>query len=292
MTGSGDVDVLGRGREIPTRLGDLYVREVGSGPPAALWHSLFVDSTTWARVAAPLAAERHLILIDGPGHGRSRGPDHDYTLGDCGGAACDVLDHLGIDGPVDWLGNAWGGHVGIQFAVGQPRRCRSLLTVGTPTHPLEPEIRRKMVPALLAYRMLGPIGPLVAGFTGALVDRSTDDREDVGLVADAFRRAHRPSMARAMRCISLRRPDLTPLLASAAAPSLFVAGEDDALWRPDQARAAARRLPLGAAAALPGAGHVAPLLRSATPLADLVTRFWRDPVGVVASLLPSDSRVS
>ena len=32
---------------VATRLGPLRVQTVGSGPPAVLWHSLFVDSTTW-----------------------------------------------------------------------------------------------------------------------------------------------------------------------------------------------------------------------------------------------------
>ena len=32
---------------VPTRLGPLRVETAGSGPPAVLWHSLFVDSTTW-----------------------------------------------------------------------------------------------------------------------------------------------------------------------------------------------------------------------------------------------------
>ena len=43
-----------------------------------------------------------------------------FTLDDCVGAAVDVLDQLGIDEPVDWLGNAWGGHVGILFAAAHP----------------------------------------------------------------------------------------------------------------------------------------------------------------------------
>jgi len=45
---------------VATRLGPLRVQTVGSGPPAVLWHSLFVDSTTWNLLVAPLAAERGL----------------------------------------------------------------------------------------------------------------------------------------------------------------------------------------------------------------------------------------
>src|SRR5215203_1299967 len=117
------------GRTIPTRLGGLFVRSVGSGPPAVLWHSLFVDSTTWQRVETRLSGERQLVMIDGPGHGASPDPGRDYTLEDCVDAALDVLEALRITEPVDWLGNEWGGHVGTILAATRPDRCRSLVTV-------------------------------------------------------------------------------------------------------------------------------------------------------------------
>src|SRR5215470_3874281 len=124
----------GSATSVSTRLGPLRVQMIGSGPPAVLWHSLFVDSTTWIRVQQSLAAVRRLLLIDGPAHGGSPPVRRPFTLHDCVGAAVEVLDHLGVDEPVDWLGNAWGGHVGILFADAHPDRCRSLVAVGAPVH--------------------------------------------------------------------------------------------------------------------------------------------------------------
>ena len=72
---------------VATRLGPLHVQTAGSGPPAVLWHSLFVDSTTWNLLVAPLAAECQLVLIDGPNHGGSPPVRHPFTLDDCVGAA-------------------------------------------------------------------------------------------------------------------------------------------------------------------------------------------------------------
>jgi hypothetical protein len=54
------------GTAVATRLGPLNVRVTGAGPTALLWHSLFVDSATWGRIEQPLAAERRLLLVDGP----------------------------------------------------------------------------------------------------------------------------------------------------------------------------------------------------------------------------------
>jgi hypothetical protein len=68
---------------VPTRLGPLRVEMADSGPPAVLWHSLFVDSTTWARVREPLASVRRLLLVDGPGHGHNPPVARPFTLDDC-----------------------------------------------------------------------------------------------------------------------------------------------------------------------------------------------------------------
>lgn len=47
-------------------------------------------------------------------------------------AAVTVLDALGLQEPVDWVGNAWGGHVGVVFAAVHAQRCRSLVVIGAP----------------------------------------------------------------------------------------------------------------------------------------------------------------
>jgi hypothetical protein len=57
---------------VETRLGALAVRVRGEGPVAVLWHSLFVDDSTWNRVEEDLARARRLVIITGPGHGASR----------------------------------------------------------------------------------------------------------------------------------------------------------------------------------------------------------------------------
>jgi pimeloyl-ACP methyl ester carboxylesterase len=80
---------------VATTLGQLHVRTLGSGPIAVLWHSLFVDSTTWQRVTGPLSARRRLILIDGPGHGRSAPARRLFTVEECADAAAQVLDNFG-----------------------------------------------------------------------------------------------------------------------------------------------------------------------------------------------------
>src|SRR4051794_9148102 len=117
---------------VATAVGTLAVRVTGTGPPAVLWHSLFVDKRSWDRLVPLLAPHRRLILVDGPGHGASGDSGRPYTLEECAGAAATVLDRLGVAEPVDWVGNAYGGHVGLVLAAHDPGRCRTLATLGTP----------------------------------------------------------------------------------------------------------------------------------------------------------------
>lgn len=268
---------------VPTRLGPLRVEIAGSGPPAVLWHSLFVDSSTWVRVREPLASVRRLLLVDGPGHGHNPPVARRFTLDECAGAAADVLDHFRIGEPVDWVGNAMGGHVGIPFAAAYPGRCRSLATIGCPVHALTPPEWRKIALLTRVYRLTGPLPPLAGLLADALLGphARAADPEAAAVIGDAFRRASRRGMSGAIGSVSLRRPDLTPLLAQISAPTLFCAAAGDPSWTPADAASAASRLPNGACVILPGSGHIAPLFVAAAAVADLLTAFWADPPAAV-----------
>jgi pimeloyl-ACP methyl ester carboxylesterase len=261
---------------VATRLGALRVRTLGSGAPAVLWHSLFADSASWDRVRDLLAPQRRLILIDGPCHGGSAPVRTRFTLQDCAGAAQDVLDRLGVFEPVDWIGNAWGGHVGIVFAATRARRTRSLVTIGTPVRALTRAERLRIVPLAVLYRLLGPVRPLVAGVEDALLGAGAP-AQDTQVISAALRRADRRGMYAAMRSVMLRRPSLLPLLPALLAPTLFVGIIDDAYSSQQETREMAGLLPRGACTILPGSGHVAPLLQQAPALADVLTGFWHDP---------------
>jgi len=205
-----------------------------------------VDSTTWVRVEPGLANHRRLILVDGPCHGTNppvRGP---VTLDDCVGAAVDVLDHFGVDEPVDCLGNAWGGHVGVLFAQAHPDRCRSLVAIGTPVHALARTERRQIRLLAAVYRIAGAL-QLVTSLVDALIGPQArkDDPDGFAVVADAFRRAERRGMYDATRWFSIRRPDLNPVLDRLSTPTLLATNHNDRMWTVGDALAAVGRLQRG-----------------------------------------------
>ena len=93
------------------------MRRRGSGPPAVLWHAMFVDSTSWIGVVPLLQRERTLLLVDGPGWGASDPLSGTHRMSEAVRAAAEVVERLSPGQPVDWVGNGWGGHVGMELAV-------------------------------------------------------------------------------------------------------------------------------------------------------------------------------
>lgn len=264
---------------IDTVVGRLKVTTVGAGAPAVLWHSLFADEQSWERVAAALAEDRLLILITGPGHGESGDPHRRYDLVRCARAAEEVLDSLGVAEPVDWVGNAWGGHVGLRFATAYPRRIRSLVTIGTPVHALATaeQVRTRLL--LLAHRMLGPTGFLVDAVVETLLSPSTreSDPEAVALVRRSFVEADPRRVRNAVISISLRREELAAVLPGITVPTLMITGEQHSGWTPAQAAAVIATMPSARAAVVADAAYLVPLEQPDAVVA-LVRDFWASPL--------------
>ncbi|WP_341994973.1 alpha/beta hydrolase [Microbacterium sp. LWH7-1.2] len=261
---------------IDTRVGRLRVTDTG-GPSATalLWHSLFVDERSWERMLRPLADRRRLVVVTGPGHGASGDPGRRYTLDECAAAAAEVLDARGVVEPVDWVGNAWGGHVGLIFAAEWPQRCRSLVALGTPIAALSPAERRRTRLLLVLYRLAGPSRMIVDGTTEVLLSPHTIDHDPdaVALVHDCLRRADKRMLRNAVVSISMRRPDASGLLGRITQPTLVVTGADHHGFTPDQARAAVARLARGELAVVPDSAYLTPLEAPAAS-ADLVLALW------------------
>ncbi|HEY5937279.1 MAG TPA: alpha/beta hydrolase [Kofleriaceae bacterium] len=252
---------------IATSLGKLAVYELGEGPPTLLWPSLYVDHQSLVPLAAELARSRRCILLDGPGHGQSAVPDRRYTLWDCARATEEVLDALAIP-TVDWIGNAWGGHVGLCVAITSPARVRTLTVIGSPMEALSRSMRvqsrlglglmklgaRDFVGKLVAKAMISPASPV----------------EHHEVVRRCIRES--PGIALAIHSISLGRPDLRPELSRVTVPTLFIAGGDDPMWKPDVAARDAALLPDGRFVTVPAAAHLVPLERP-TETAAAITSF-------------------
>jgi pimeloyl-ACP methyl ester carboxylesterase len=261
---------------VETRVGRLRVTVIGDrGPTALLWHSLFVDERSWHGMLPRLADRRRLVVVTGPGHGGSTDPARRYTLRECAESALQVLDALGVGEPVDWVGNAWGGHVGLVVAADWPDRCRSVAAFGTPIAALSPRERRRTQLLLGLYRLLGPSPTIVEATTAVLLSPRTIERNPgaVALVRDCLRSADRRMLRNAIVSISMRRPDLADTLGRISQPVLMVTGADHHGFTPDQAREASAVLARGQLAIIPHTAYLAPLEAPAES-AHLVLALW------------------
>jgi pimeloyl-ACP methyl ester carboxylesterase len=234
-----------------------------------------MDERSWDRLLPALTQDRRLVIINGPGHGASGDPGRRYSNHDCVTAACQVLDRLASGDAVDWVGNAWGGHVGLQFAADRPAQCRTLITLGTPVAALSIAERRRTYPLLVLYGVLGPIELVLSGVTDVLLSAHTRavDAEAVELVRDSLNRANRRMLRNAVVSISLHRDDMTDLLPQIEAPTLMITGSDHAGFTPVQADAAARLARNARTAVVPDAAYLVPL-EAPTIAATLIRDFW------------------
>ncbi|GAA4193349.1 hypothetical protein GCM10022288_27010 [Gryllotalpicola kribbensis] len=261
--------------KLATRLGRLGVRvEEGPKKVAVLWHSFFVDSHSWDRVLPVLTRLRTVVLIDGPSFGASEPLHRPSTIAECALATFDVLDALGID-RVDWVGNGWGGQVGIAAAVERPRRIRSLVSIGAPTGVLGGTERRDLAAALPFIRLFGFPGPVQTRLLRSILTERTIavDSEAVRIVKSGFLNAERRGFVQAARSFVLDRPSLDDAALAVEAPTVFVAGDARAGWGPAEAEAVTDRMMNARTRTLHGVRNIAPL-EDADAVAGIVREHW------------------
>ena len=258
---------------IPTRLGALNVRMVGDGTPTVLWPSMFVDSHTWDLVLPLLPSDRRYFLVDGPGLGLSDPLPRESDITEAAEAAQDLLTGLSITDPVDWVGNAFGGHVGFKLAT-RPGVLRSLVAISSPSEPIADDLRRKIQVLRPLLRTIGVVGPVRAAILEAMLTEASQQDETLRrLVLDSLNRPGRASMSKALGAFILNRLDVNAELADICVPSLFVASDDRGDWSPEHATAAAGRTPGAEVATVTGARTLIPL-EQPDATASLLRSFW------------------
>jgi pimeloyl-ACP methyl ester carboxylesterase len=241
---------------------------------------MFTDSRSWDRVVDDLREKRTLVLVDGWSFGASADLDRvvDNFNDRCVQGAVAVVSQVQNElapGPVEWLGSAWGGHVGLQLAAARPELVRSLVTVSTPVQAASPSMRRQVRMLLPVYRAIGMRGPVRQGvLDGMLTDlaRRTDP-EAVDAVVAPMSGANRGAIARTVQSGILTRTDLAWAAARVSCPTLMIATDDRGEWSPSECAETAAAMKDARSAVLTGS-RALPSLECPTELAALVTDFW------------------
>lgn len=259
---------------VPTSLGRIAVHVLGAGRPTVLWHSMWVDGSSWGFVLPALLPGRRLLVVDGPGWGRSERLRRAVDVSASVAVARELLEALAPGEAVDWVGNAWGGHVGIELAATSPDLVRSLVAISAPTPAIDEDARRRVRLLVPLMAVLGPVGPVRRPvLETVLTDESRADPQAIGVVVDALALAGRRSAAKAVQSFILNRVDITDLLPRIEAPTLFVATDDRPDWTPEQAEAAAALAPFARSAVVKSSRTLVPVEQPAA-LATLIREFW------------------
>lgn len=110
---------------------DIAVTIAGSGPALVLLHGIGSRGISWAPVAAELASEYQLVMLDLRGHGNSSHPEHGYLLSDYASDLDAVLNALGLERPLV-MGHSLGGMTVLEWAIAHPDTAAALVIEDSP----------------------------------------------------------------------------------------------------------------------------------------------------------------
>ncbi|MDH4045850.1 MAG: alpha/beta fold hydrolase [Gemmatimonadota bacterium] len=230
---------------------------VGDGPPVLFVHGFPLDRTMWRPVASALTGWRR-ILPDLRGLGLSEGPDDGYAMAEYADDLAALLDVLRIPNAVV-CGLSMGGYVAFELLRRHPNRVRALVLANTRAAPDDADGRTKRDATIARIRRDG-LGFLADEMLPRLLGSDTmQTSPDVVRQVRGMMTAQ-PALGLIGALTAMRdRPDARPMLGAIRVPTLVLHGSDDQLIPLTEARAMADAIPGAHFAAIPAAGHLAPL---------------------------------
>jgi 3-oxoadipate enol-lactonase len=268
---------------VRTRLGRWFYEERGApkrdgDPTIVLLHGLLFDGGMWRKQVEPLSALGRVIVIDGPGHGKSEAPPR-FTLEDHADAlSIDAFGELGIKKAI-LVGLSWGGMVAMRAAIQHPMQVGALALIDTSAEAetLQHKVkyrtfialaRRYGLPRWFAERELAPLmfGPKT------LAERGPELITTFTRTVNGF---PRDGLARAALAVVVHRKDVTPKLRGIAAPTLVVCGREDRTTPPSKSQALSAKIRDARLEWIMDSGHMTAIERP-SELNALVVPFVRE----------------
>lgn len=244
-------------------IGGRRVRWLEAGPPDSpdvlVWlHAFPLSAAMWEpQLEAPPPGWR-VVAPDLAGFGETDDRGGPPAIDDF----ADDLDRLLLQagaGRVVLGGLSMGGYAAFAMMRRHPSRVRALVLADTRSAADSPEARDgrdRMLAVLREQGVAGVAAQMLPNLLGA-----TTRRERPAIVSRVRALIEANGAAGIARAIErLRdRPDATPQLARIDVPALVIAGDEDTITKPDEARALAAGLPRGSLAIVPAAGHLSSL---------------------------------
>jgi poly(3-hydroxyalkanoate) depolymerase len=241
----------------------------GSGTPLLVMNGIGANLELLQPFVDKLDLSIGVIRFDVPGVGGSPAPRFPYRLVWLAALVRRLLGVLG-EAQVDVLGLSWGGALAQQFALQYRSRCRRLVLVNTSAGTLMLPGR----PHILA-RLASPRRYMDQAYMASIAPTLYGGRIDEAL-ARAFAQAVRPGAKRGYYYQLLAGVGWTslPWLWTLRQPTLIVAGDNDPLVPPANARVLHRLIPHSRVHVFHG-GHLG-LVAQADEVAPVIARFLRE----------------
>lgn len=247
---------------VRTRLGRLFYDERGQarrgGDPAiVLLHGLLFDGGMWRGQVEALSALGRVVVIDGPGHGKSEPPPR-FTIEEHADALLDALGDLDVARALI-VGLSWGGMVGMRLALQHPAKVAGLALLDTSAErqTLAERIRYRAFVAL--HRRVGiPYGMFLKEVAPLMFARRTL-AERPELIETTYRRTmgfDREGVSRASLAVVVHRTSILEKLGNIRVPTLVMCGREDQATTPDKSENIARAIPGARLVMLDDVGHM------------------------------------
>ncbi|MBX3204894.1 MAG: alpha/beta fold hydrolase [Labilithrix sp.] len=250
---------------VRTRLGRLFYEERGerrgAGDPAiVLLHGLLFDGGMWRGQVEPLAALGRVVVLDGPGHGKSE-PAPRFMLEEHADALYDAFGEIGIRRAIV-VGLSWGGMVAMRLALQHPAKVAGLALLDTSAE-VDALAKRVKYRAFIAmHRRVGFPYALFDKELAPLMFGARTRAENPELLAATYRRTmgfERGGLSRAAIAVVVHRKNVLPELPRVRVPTLVVCGREDQSTPPERSEAIARAIPGAKLALIDGVGHMSAL---------------------------------
>ena len=123
---------------VDARFGQVHLRRAGPvevdppRPPLLCFHQSPNAGSNFTLYLGEMGRDRLVVAPDTPGFGESDAPAAAPEIVDYAGAMGDVIDALGLPGPIDLLGYHTGVLIAAELALLRPEQIRRLVLIGIP----------------------------------------------------------------------------------------------------------------------------------------------------------------
>jgi pimeloyl-ACP methyl ester carboxylesterase len=233
-----------------------YVSE-GHGPVVVLLHGFPLNLAIWDDQRVALAHDFRVIVPDLRGMGASPVVKGTSSMDDLADDVIELLDSLGVRGPVAVGGLSMGGYVVLSLMERYADRLRGVMLVDTRAGADPPEAAANRRTLADDVEEVGAVDDLVDSFLPKVFGKTTHSERPalVERVRQIMAATSPPGAAACLRGMA-GRPDRRGVLSNFRRPALVVVGEEDTLTPPEEARQLAQELDGARLEVIPRAGHL------------------------------------